>query len=459
MTKKVLDYILKAYLKSSDYNGCRIESLYDHFPNTKLLKKSIVELLKNKEIDLYYCNINPYIKNLDLKIPREQMIKYIEDLPDEYQENNIVETLSIENLIINITELKEENPFFPISLFPSSKIIKRYIKNKPKYMNLPPFNKMLLEGMAHLHFLYFRIDVLNRFLNDPRYIVYNYDFTGSIYYADEEDNNHHEDEHKIYLSHFGLGYNKKTKENAVVIFPHDLRHLSFKHQCYFYSYMLSRQKDYLPEPAYYKNVMGETTEGISIFDAFIQEMVLINKMFKIICGRNLFSKIPEFGNNKRPEYFHSFLSPTQSTYCNFCRTLYRIAIDQLNKKSIIAFAKKLNVYSEELKELGTMSALEETFNKGFLSRDGSKTGTEIINIWKKEIHDSRNIQSHSFIDDKYDIEIYAKYRTTLHDAYESIRLIRLVLSVYPTVKNAINSKEIEISEELFNGTINMYFVG
>lgn len=458
MINNVLDYILKAYLKSSDYNGCRVEDLYDYFPNTKLLKKSIIELLKNKEIDLYYCNINPYIKNLDLKIPREQMIKFIEALPNEYQKNNLVESLSLENLIIRIFETKEENPFFPISLFPSSKVIKKYIKNKPKYINLPPFNKMLLEGMAHLHFLYFRIDVLNRFLNDPRYVVYNYDYTGSIYYADEVDNNRYEDDHRIYLPHFGLGYNKKTKENAVVIFPHDLRHLSFKHQCYFYSYMLRCQKDYIPEYAYYQNVMGETPKGISIFDAFIQEMLLINKMFKIICGRSLFSKIPEFSNNKRPEYFHSFLSPTQSTYCNFCRTLYRIVIDQLNKKTIIAFAKKLNVYSDELKELGTMSALEETFNKGFVSIDGSKTGTEIINIWKKEIHESRNIQSHSFIDDKYDIEIYAKYRTTLQDAYESIRLIRLVLSVYPIVKNAINNKEIEISEDLYYGKINTYFL-
>ena len=50
MINNVLDYILKAYLKSSDYNGCRVEDLYDYFPNTKLLKKSIIELLKNKEI-------------------------------------------------------------------------------------------------------------------------------------------------------------------------------------------------------------------------------------------------------------------------------------------------------------------------------------------------------------------------------------------------------------------------
>ena len=57
-------------------------------------------------------NINPYIKNLDLKIPREQMIKFIEALPNEYQKNNLVESLSLENLIIRIFETKHRNKRF-----------------------------------------------------------------------------------------------------------------------------------------------------------------------------------------------------------------------------------------------------------------------------------------------------------------------------------------------------------
>lgn len=422
-----------------------------------MLKKSVITLLKNKKIDLYYCKTNPFVKNFDLKISRKKMIELIETLPNDYSKDNLNEKISLEN-IIDIITLKENDEFFPISLFPSSDVIKKHIKNKSKYLNLPPFNKMLLEGMPHLHFLYFRIDVLNRFLYDPRYNIYNYDYTGSIYYCNEKGNISNEDEQKIYLSHFGLAYNKKTKENAITIFPHDLMHLSFKHQCYFYSYLLKNQKDYCPEFAYYQNVMGYASEGISIFDAFIQEMVLINKMFKLICKQKLFLEIPEFDNNKRPEYFHSFLLPTKNTYCNFCRTLYRIFVDQLNKKAIISFAKRLKIYNDEFNKFGTISQIEEAFNKGFLSKDKSKVGTEIMNIWKKEIRLSRNKQSHSFIDDQYDIELYLKFRKTLQDAYKSIRLIRLVLSTYPIIKNAIKSKEIEISEDLYLGNINTYFI-
>ena len=185
MTKKLLNYILKSYLKSSDYKGCLIKDLCIHFPNIKLLKKSVITLLKNKKIDLYYCKTNPFVKNFDLKISRKKMIELIETLPNDYSKDNLNEKISLEN-IIDIITLKENDEFFPISLFPSSDVIKKNIKNKSKYLNLPPFNKMLLEGMPHLHFLYFRIDVLNRFLYDPRYNIYNYDYTGSIYYCNEK---------------------------------------------------------------------------------------------------------------------------------------------------------------------------------------------------------------------------------------------------------------------------------
>ncbi len=110
---------------------------------------------------------------------------------------------------------------------------------------------------------------------DPRYFVEHLDYTGHIYYNIEHKIDE-QDENSIYLSHFGLAYNKKTNENVITIFPHDLAKLSLKHQYHFYSHMLDNQEDYEPDISYYKNVMGEVSEGISIFAAFIEEMQIIN---------------------------------------------------------------------------------------------------------------------------------------------------------------------------------------
>lgn len=76
---------------------------------------------------------------------------------------------------------------------------------------------------------------------------------------------------------------------------------------------------------------------------------------------------------------------------------------------------------------------------------------------EKELHECRNKISHSFVDDVYDIKIFNKYKSTLDEAYKSIRLIRLVLSTIPKIKNSINNNEIEISDDLYRGNINMYF--
>ena len=96
MTKKLLNYILKSYLKSSDYKGCLIKDLCIHFPNIKLLKKSVITLLKNKKIDLYYCKTNPFVKNFDLKISRKKMIELIETLPQSHSAFTTSDTLAEE---------------------------------------------------------------------------------------------------------------------------------------------------------------------------------------------------------------------------------------------------------------------------------------------------------------------------------------------------------------------------
>ena len=76
---------------------------------------------------------------------------------------------------------------------------------------------------------------------------------------------------------------------------------------------------------------------------------------------------------------------------------------------------------------------------------------------KTTIHDYRNKISHSFVDDIYDVNIFKEYRHTINEAYKSIRLIRLVLSTIPVIKNSIENNTIEISEDLYRGNIKMHF--
>ena len=448
MEKEIFKFILKQYLDSSDYNGCSISTLCRKFGNIKKIKASIINLIKDKYIEIYYCETNPFVKNFKQNIPIEKQVEMIKNLSDDF-EAKIIDEIKFDDNIIKLEVAQ------PISIFPTTQQIKIAINNQAKYYKLPPFKKMLLEGMPHLNFLYFRIDVLNRFLYDPRYFVEHLDYTGHIYYNIEHKIDE-QDENSIYLSHFGLAYNKKTNENVITISPHDLAKLSLKHQYHFYSHMLDNQEDYVPDISYYKNVIGEVSEGISIFAAFIEEMQIINAIVYKLCNKYLFKKLYNC-DKERPEYFHPFLMPTETMYCNFCRTLYRMFVDKLDIDTIKSLISKFNLNIPNIEELKGLTLLEKFFSLGFKSYDGSDTGKEIIHIWKKEIHEKRNKQSHSFVDDEYDINIFEKYKETINEAYKSVRLIRLVLSSIPEIRLLIKSHEIEISEDLYNGNINMYF--
>ncbi|MBQ2644891.1 hypothetical protein IJG14_04880 [bacterium] len=448
MEKKIFKFILKQYLDSADYNSCSISTLCRKFGNVKEIKVCIINLIKNKYIELYYSETNPFIKNFNQNISIEKQIEMIKKLPDDF-ESEIIDEIKFDDDIIKLEVAQ------PISIFPTTQQIKLAINNKTQYYKLPPFKKILLEGMPHLNFLYFRIDVLNRFLYDPRYFVKHLDYTGSIYYNIEHIIDGH-DENSIYLSHFGLAYNKKTNENVITIFPHDLAKLSLKHQYHFYSHMLDNQEDYVPDISYYRNVMGDVSEGISIFTAFIEEMQIINTIVYKLCKKYLFKNLYNC-DKERPEYFHPFLMPTKTMYCNFCRTLYRMFVDNLDIDTIKSLISKFNLDIPDMEKLKGLTLLEKFFSLSFQSYDGSDTGKEIIQIWKKEIHDKRCRQSHSFVDDKYDLNIFKKYRKTISEAYKSVRLIRLVLSSIQEIKLLIKSNKIEISEDLYNGNINMYF--
>ncbi len=451
MKDKILKFILDKYLNDGDYSGSAISTLYEKFDDVVNLKLNLIELITEEKIEVYYCKTNHFVKNFKLNIPLQTQIKLIEELTEE-QSFDIFDEIIMENgnyIQIGSSDLP------PISLFPTSIQIKEVIKDKVKYHELPPFEKMMLDGMPRLNFLYFRIDVLNRFLYDPRYIVSHLDYTGSIYYLPEEDSVDL-DENNLYLKHFGIAYNKKTNENVITVFPCDLAKLSPKHQYHFYSHMYEDQTPYAPDVAYWKNVMGEVSEGISIFSAFNEELQIINKMTNILCGKALFKK--EFNLEKnRPEYFHPFLIPTKTMYCNFCRTLYRMFADQLDVETIKKIALKLNIYIQDFEDMRALKALKNLFSIGFKSFNGTDTGKEILSIWQGKIHDNRNRLSHSFVDDIYDPKFVFEYRKILDAAYRSVRLIRLVLSSLPEIKQAIVNKEIEISDDLYNGNINMYF--
>lgn len=87
--------------------------------------------------------------------------------------------------------------------------------------------------------VYFSIEVLERYFDDPKYLVFYSDYRDSICLKDE----YATDDDYEYIRDFGLAYKQDdTNERAVVTFFGDMLKLPYKAQCYWFSYLLDPLK-------------------------------------------------------------------------------------------------------------------------------------------------------------------------------------------------------------------------
>ncbi len=164
-------------------------------------------------------------------------------------------------------------------------------------------------------------------------------------------------------------------------------------------------------PDYARATCGQWPEKESIFNAFCEEMRIINEMTNKITGRQLFRKT--YDRYNKPKKFGFLVRPTKEEYENFI---------QLCK--------------------GTISLLEEWLNKSVKFTD-PKPKDEMIKIFK-EIRNARCKPDHHVRDDN---QYFVKQRETIKRAHEAIRTLRLIFANHPLAKT------IEIPDWLYKGEI------
>lgn len=451
----VKEQILEKYLNSGDFNGLPFNTLAENFKTVRDAKEAVARLVKDGAIDIIYNTTNPHIKGFDFSAYQEQFLSELLNTPDDLKK----EIIPCGNIKIEIC-----NKYGSFCLYPTKRLLSETVGYERKYLETPPFTKKLCFGECQLDLVYFRVDVLDRYIEDPRYYVSYDDYFGRIYFKEFSDE--HPDD--IYLKYFGLAYNITTGENLICALLCDLHKLNARHQYHFYSYMEESAPNIIPEENFFKNqILGEYAEEHSIFEAFLEEIKIINKMSNIICNANLFLK--EFSDEDRKKLtdFHPFLKPTQKTFEYFCQTLDKLFSDNLDIKVIL----KLNeLYGSQMQidykqngepNMGSIALLKLFLHTYFKPRSNEEMLKNIFNIWDKRstgIRAIRSKASHHIRENHYDLQIFQTYKETIREAYKSIRLIRLILSNHPDVKNTILKQNLKIPDWLFEGKIKTYFI-
>ncbi len=411
--KALLKEITQFYLESNDFNGIPISQLADKFnvPPNKLIYK-LITLIRKELISVVFGDIHPN--------------PHIRAFPDE----------SIEKQIEKLYTPKINRA----CVYPLSKQLEKVVDRK-LYVG-KPYTLSLALGTPQLEFRAFDISVLEYYRNDPRYYYDNDEIRGSISVRSEYyETDKMVDSDQVLLETFGFCYDDELNR-AVAVFIRYLSDLSPEHQQMWKAKEL--KGTYRLHPEYYRNfILGEWSEGISIFEAFLEEMRLINKMAKAMGRPEFFRQI--FKEGEKPREFSFLVRPTLKEFNDFVLLLDKMISDNIN----LDFFKKEVPYEmlEQTRDgkviarpKGTLSILEDWIHKKYRT-DNWKPIDEMLKIFR-EIRKKRQKPAHAVNENIFNQKYLNEQRKLIIRAYEAISTLRIMLGNHPRTKDIIINESI-----------------
>ncbi|MGH2569232.1 MAG: AAA family ATPase, partial [Bacteroidota bacterium] len=304
MEKDSHDPILKSvvdfYFASSDFNGYPVYRLKaEHGFSDSEVSKLLPALVSTGRVDVMCGNVHP---NAHIKA---------------------FSTISVDDQLRFLAELDLNDHF---CLYPTRTVLAT-CSDVQAYEG-SPYSKELALGAGQLDFRAFDLSVLEYYRNDPRYSYRTDWINGRISIRDEFFETGSMLEHdQILLQTFGFAYDDDLNR-AVAAFVRYLHNLSPEHQRIWAAKEL--RGTYKLHPDYYRNsILGDFGTRISIFEAFVQELSVINEMAALMGRAAVFR---ETFKEKEPKEFGFLLRPTLSEFNRFAHLLDKMMSDNLSKE-------------------------------------------------------------------------------------------------------------------------------
>lgn len=400
----VLQEIINYYLQSQDFNGLPIYRMENYNKEVlfKLIDNDFIEVISEREV------LNPHIRGFSLNIPKKIQKE-------------------------NVSDKKSHS-----CLYPSEKALEDIEVDYNR-----PYTTLMQKGKEQFDIIFFNIEILERYINNPKFVIMDGGYRGTIYMHDE----YEEEDNSDYIKDYGMAYSDgEVFKRAVGVFLIDLTNLSPKIQMLWKAFELDNQDNYKINSGFVRNLIyGEWTTDYWIFHALIDEMKIINKQCQTMEINPLFSQTYGTHYSEIPEGYRNILLPTMKNYYDFVLVLEKMFVHNI---SIKAFQKdsflieKIDRRNEKGEIKGSLTMLSEWLNKNiktYISID------ETIISPLKKIRKIRQIPAHQLTDNSFDVSLYNKQNELVIETYKSIRFIRLLFSNHPATES------IKIPDYLFTG--------
>lgn len=417
MKETIQSKVTEFYLKSRDFNGIQIWNLLSAIGKEwNEIKPVIQDLIKNDSIRITNeeTDINPNIIRRGFELLETQLEKTNTDKPGY------------------------------ICLYPTKSVLKKTVN--PSDYNSEPYKLRLALGEPQLSYVSFDLSVLEFYRNNPRYLYENNDIQGHIYYNDEKLS----ESDKVLLQTYGFAYDKDFNR-AVAVFLRYLAKLTPEHQQIWKAKELPG--NFKLHPDYYRSaIMGEWGERVSICQAFLEELFIINQMCEVMDRPHLFRNDYKENGEDKLKKFHFLIRPTLEEFNSFVLLFDKMISDNINKKFFMNEIDYENEHAREdgktiVTQKGTLQLLNDWIHKFFRPADWSEWN-EAIESFKK-VRKLRQQPAHAIKEDIFDQKYFKDQRELILNAYNGVRTIRLIFANHPKVKVA----DIEIPDWLQEGKI------
>lgn len=395
----ILKLTIDKYLGSRDFNGLPIQVLRP----TATLTDDVLTLIRERGLDLVRGDGHP---------------------------NPHIKARPAEDATLQLKKIAEQGLGIGC-LYPTPEVLARVVKREE--YDGRPFTLELAHGAPQLDFRAFDLRSLEYYRNDPRFEYRVDDIHGSIIYKDEYFDKDAPAQDRLVMDRFGFCYSENLRR-AVAVFLWDLHKLDNEQQQHWKRYLL--KGDYKLHPDYYRtSILGDFPEGISIFDAFLEEKNQINIMSRLMGRAPLFRSEHEACD--RPDGFEFLIRPTQKEIRGFTLLLDQLMSDDLNREFFHDVEMVEKGTSADGRVLpvakGTIRALEEWLNKKIRFPD-PKPKDDMLKTFR-HIRKLRQKPAHQHEKDTFDEKYFEAQRELIIDAYGAMRTMRLILQNHPAARS------------------------
>ncbi|PWB72008.1 hypothetical protein C3F09_07275 [candidate division GN15 bacterium] len=404
--QQLLTEVTVFYLNSREFNGLPI---YVIRGTKEDIEAAICELIRRGELNVCLGDVfpNPHIQALEPESPEVQLDKF--------------RRLSTEHAC----------------LYPSRAHL-REIVHRQDYAGRP-FTLNLALGEPRLIPHYFDLTVLEIYRNDPRYHYDVADSEGAISVKDKHYGSPgFREADQILMKSFGFGYSNDLNQRVVVAYQYYLHLLSPEHQQLWAAKEI--RGNYFVHPDYKRTTFGHMPEGISIFQAFLEELSLTNQASAQIKRIPMFQC--EYYGKDRPREFGFLIRPTVREYETFATTLDKMISENLDRKF---FIDEIDEYREvkqsgdtvSMEQKGTISLLSEWLDSHVRFQDPEIKRKLVKTL--QDIRKERSIAAHLITDNQFDMSLVVKQRDLMSRAYSAMMTLRKALQLCSLVDLEIPS--------------------